>query len=108
MSMFLFAPVVQTSDSRYTAMLSECFLHHQSAELEEYYKVPEPWLTGDASRADEASEYQLVKARGHVTYFFGHGSSMLSIPLVAAMNAVGISAATADGQLNLVGEIQIE
>lgn len=108
LALFLAAPVVQVSDSRYTALLTECFLHHRSAQLDLYYKVPVPWLTGDVGRPEEASEYQLVKARGHVTYFFGHGSSMLSIPLVAAMNAVGVSAATPDGRLNLAGEIRIE
>lgn len=107
-AVFLLAPVVEVSDSRYTALLSECLLYHRSAELDEYYKVPVPWLTGDAGNPDEANEYQLVKARGHVTYYFGHGSAMLSIPLVAAMNAVGVSAATADGRLNLAGEIRIE
>jgi hypothetical protein len=108
LALFLGAPVVQVSDSRYTALLSECLLHHRSANLDEYYKVPVPWQTGDASRPNEANEYQLVNARGHVTYFFGHGSSMLSMPLVAAMNAVGVSAATPDGRLNLAGEIRIE
>ncbi len=108
LAIFLISPVVQVSDSRYSALLSECLLHHGSPELDEYYKVPVPWLTGDAGRPDEANEYQLVKARGHVTYFFGHGSSMLSMPLVAVMNAAGVSAATPDGRLNLVGEIRIE
>jgi hypothetical protein len=108
LAVFLVAPVVQVSDSRYTALLSECLLHHRSAELDEYYKVPVPWLSGDASRSDEANEYQLVKAQGHVTYYFAQGSSILSMPLVAAMNAVGVSAATPDGRLDLAGEIRIE
>jgi hypothetical protein len=81
---------------------------HHSAELDEYYKVPVPWITGDSANPADAYEYQLVRARGHVTYFFGHGSSMLSIPLVAVMNAMGISAATPDGRLNLANEIRIE
>jgi hypothetical protein len=108
LAVFLIAPVVQVSDSRYTALLSECLLHHRSAELDEYYKVPTPWRTGDTARPEDANEYQLVSARGHVTYFFGHGSSMLSLPLVAAMNAAGVSAATPDGRLDLAGEIRIE
>jgi hypothetical protein len=107
MTVFLAAPVVEVSDSRYTVLLSECLLHHRSAALDEYYKVPVPWQTGDAGLPEEANEYQLVKAR-HVTYFFGHGSSILSIPLVAVMNAAGVSAATADGRLNLAGEIRIQ
>lgn len=108
LAVFLSAPVIAVNDSRYTALLSECLLHHRSAELDEYYKVPVPWLTGDTARPEDANEYQLVKARGHVTYYFPHGSSILSMPLVAAMNAVGVSAATPDGRLNLAGEIRIE
>jgi hypothetical protein len=109
LAVFLIAPVVNVTDSRYAALLSESLLHHRSAELDKYYKVPVPWHTGEAaSRPDEANEYQLENARGHVTYFFGHGSSMLSMPLVAAMNAVGVSAATPDGRLSLAGEILIE
>src|ERR1035437_3114569 len=107
LAVFLAAPVIEVSDSRYAALLSECFWRHRTAELDEYYKVPLPGPSGDAGRPDEANKYQLVKARGHVTYFFPHATSMLSIPLVAAMNAVGVSAATPDGRLNLAGEIRI-
>jgi hypothetical protein len=108
LAVFLAAPVVEISDSRYTALLSECLLYHHSAELDEYYKVPVPWITGDTADPKDANEYQLVKARGHVTYFFPHGTSMLSIPLVGAINAAGVSAATADRRLNLAGEIRIQ
>lgn len=108
LAVFLAAPVIQVSDSRYSVLLSECLLHHRSAELDEYYKVPAPWRTGLAGRPDEANEYQLEKARGHVTYFFPHGSSILSMPMVAVMNAAGMSAATSDGRLSLAGEIRIE
>lgn len=108
LAVFLAAPVINVSDSRYTALLSESLLHHLTPNLDEHYKVPVPWITGDTANPKDANEYQLVKARGHVTYFFGHGSSMLSIPLVAAMNAVGISAATPDGRLSLAGEIRIQ
>jgi hypothetical protein len=108
LTVFLAAPVVEVSDSRYTALLSESLLHHLTPNLDDHYKVPVPWVTGDSANPKDANEYQLVKARGHVTYFFGHGSSMLSIPLVVAINAVGISAATPDGRLNLAGEIRIQ
>jgi len=108
LAVFIAAPVVEVSDSRYTALLSECLLYHRSAELDEYYKVPVPWVTGDTANPKDANEYQLVKARGHVTYFFPHGSSILSIPLVAGINAAGVSAATPDGRLSLEGEIRIE
>ncbi len=107
LAVFLGAPVVELSDSRYAALLSECLWRHRSTALDEYYKVPVPGPNGDRGSPDEANKYQLVMARGHVTYFFPHGSSMLSIPLVAVMNAAGVSAATPEGRLNLAGEIRI-
>jgi hypothetical protein len=107
LAVFLSAPVVEVSDSRYTALLSESLWRHGTPELDEYYKVPVPRPTRDPNRPGEANEYQLVVARGHVTYFFPHGTSILSIPLVAAINATGVSAAKADGHLNLDGEIRI-
>jgi hypothetical protein len=107
LAVFLSAPVIEVSDSRYTALLSESLWRHRTPELDEYYKVPVPHPSRDPNRPGEANEYQLVQARGHVTYFFPHGTSILSIPLVAAMNAAGVSAATPDGRLNLDGEIRI-
>jgi hypothetical protein len=107
---FLSAPVVQISDSRYTGLLSQCLLYHRSALLDEYYKVPAPWPWThlDTNNPEVASQYQLIYARGHVTYLFPHGSSILSMPMVAVMNAAGVSAATPDGHLDLAGEIRIE
>jgi hypothetical protein len=42
LAVFLAAPVIEVSDSRYAALLSECFWRHRTAELDEYYKVPVP------------------------------------------------------------------
>ena len=107
-AVFLIAPVINVTDSRYSALLSECMLHHHSVYLDEDYKVPVPWRTGETTSPGDANEYQLQKVSGHVTYFFPHASSMLSMPIVAVMNAAGVSAATPDGRLNLAGEIKIE
>jgi hypothetical protein len=107
LAVFLSAPVIEVSDSRYAALLSECLWRHRTPDLDEYYKVPVPTLSGDAYLSADANKYQLVKARGHVTYFFPHATSILSIPIVAAMNAAGVSAATPDGHLSLDGEIRI-
>jgi hypothetical protein len=108
LAVFLAAPVIEVSDSRYAVMLSESFWRHGSADLDEHYQVPAPYLSGDAYLAKDANEYQLVKARGHVTYYFPQGTSILSVPLVAALNTTtGWSAAKPDGHLNLDGEIRI-
>ena len=108
LAVFLSAPVVEVSDSRYSALLSESLWRHRTPDLDEHYKVPVPWLSGDTFLSRDANEYQLVKARSHVTYYFPHATSILSIPIVAALNAAGVSAATPDGHLNLAGEIRIE
>jgi hypothetical protein len=108
LAVFLVTPVVQVSDSRYSALLSECVLHHHSAELDEYYNVPTPSTSENAFSPQHPNTYQLVKARGHLTYFFPHATSILSVPLVAIMNAAGVSAATPGGRLSLDGEIRIE
>ena len=53
--------------------------------------------------------YELAYGRGgSITYFFPHGSSILSIPLVGILNAIGISAATPEGKFSLRGEVVIE
>jgi hypothetical protein len=107
LAVFLTAPVVEVSDSRYTALLSESLWRHHTPELDEYYNVQAPRPTFDPNRPGESNVYQLVQARGHVTYFYPHATSILSVPMVAAMNAVGVSAATPDGRLNLDGELRI-
>jgi hypothetical protein len=43
-----------------------------------------------------------------VTYYFPHGSSMLSMPLVGLFNALGLSATTRDGHLNLETDVLME
>jgi hypothetical protein len=108
LGVFLAAPVVQVSDSRYAVMLSESLWRHGTPYLDEHYIVPTPGPHGDRGDPNEQNKYQLIKARGHVTYFFPHGTSMLSAPLVAAINATtGVSAAKPDGRLNLDGELRI-
>jgi len=108
LGVFLAAPVIEVSDSRYAVMLSESMWRHGTPYLDEHYIVPTPGPHGDRGDPNEQNKYQLVKARGHVTYFFPHGTSMLSMPLVAAINATtGVSAARPDGHLNLDGELRI-
>src|SRR5277367_6374327 len=108
LSIFLVSPVVQVSDSRYTALLSECLLYHHTAALD-VYSVPKPRTPGWGSGPQDVNAYELEYGRGgSTTYFFPHGSSILSIPLVAMLNAIGISAATPEGRFSLRGEVVIE
>ncbi len=108
LAIFLASPVVQVSDSRYTALLSECLLYHHSAALD-VYSVPKPRNPGWGSRPQDTNAYELeYGGGGSITYYFPHGSSILSIPLVAILNAIGVSAATPEGKFSLRGEVIIE
>src|SRR5882762_8188331 len=108
LTIFLVSPVVQVSDSRYTALLSECLLYHHTPALD-VYSVPKPRDPGWGSSPQDVNAYELENGRGgSTTYYFPHGSSILSIPLVAILNAIGVSAATPEGRFSLRGEIVIE
>lgn len=105
-TIFLVSPVVQVCDSLYTALLSEALMYHQTAALD-VYSVPKPNKPGVPESQKDADVYQLTYGRGGITYYFPHGSSILSIPLVGILNVTGMSAATPDGRLNLYGEVVI-
>ena len=88
-------------------LLSESLLHHRSFELD-HYAIPrgEPkWFRYYFRNGDI---YQLEVVNGHLYHNFPPGSSVLSIPFVAVMNALGISAANADGTYNPEREERIE
>jgi hypothetical protein len=104
---FLFSPVIQISDSAYTMLTAESLLRNHTPDLSEYY-IPQyhPGTPPFLVRAGNA--YQLGVANGKVLYFFPHGSSWLSIPVVAVMDWFGISPATPDRRFNLSGEVAIQ
>src|SRR5258707_13441241 len=76
LTIFLISPVVQVSDSRYTALLSECLLHHHTAALD-VYSVPKPHTPGWGLGPQDVNAYELEYGRGgRITSFFSHGSSI--------------------------------
>src|ERR1019366_1151432 len=107
LTVFLAAPVIQASDSRYTILLSECLLHHHTFALDTY-SVPQPRVPESPLGVKEASVYQLIRARGHTTYYYPQAGSTLSIPFVAGANAFGPSSAMPAGELSFRGEVIIE
>jgi hypothetical protein len=52
--------------------------------------------------------YQIELSHGKVLYAYPAGTSMLSLPFVALMNLVGVSAHTSNGEYNEAGEQTIE
>lgn len=104
---FLFSPVHQFGDSKYSMLLSQNLLEYQNFALDRYVipGLPSKQKTGYISYG---GIYQLELANGHIYYFFPPGSSILSVPYVALMNVVGISAASQDGSYSREGEAMIE
>ena len=104
---FLFSRVHQFADSNYSMLLSQSLLQHRSFTLDHYAipRLPPKQQVGYISNGDI---YQLEFVNGHIYYFFPPGSSILSAPYVALMNALGISPAASDGSYSREGEAKIE
>ena len=100
LAVFLACHVRQVADSRYSMLLSERLLHHGSFALD-----PRAFAEiAGQSGAGWHGIYQLELVEGRVYYYFPPGSSILSLPYVALMNAAGISATHVDGTYDLHGE----
>ncbi len=100
--------VYQLADSHYSMLLSQSILQHGSFTLD-YYAIPP--LNPVRRRWGYISNgeiYQLELMGGHIYYYYPPGNSVLSIPYVAVMNALGISAANDDGTYAWQGELRIQ
>ena len=104
---FFASPVLQMSDSQYSMLTAESIIHNHTPDLSSYsiknYREDLPFDTISGHHA-----YQLAHTNGRLLYGFGHGTSILSIPFVALMDAMGVSPATPDHRYNLAGEVIIE
>ena len=107
LAIFLISRVHQVADSNYSMLLSQSLLQHRSFTLDAYNlpRLPPKPQVGYMSNGEI---YQLEIVDGHLYYFFPPGSSILSLPYVAIMNLIGISAANSDGTYNARGEGLIE
>ena len=104
---FWLSPVTQVTDSNYSMLLSQDLLEHRSFLLD-YYAIPRlpPKFHDNTYQNGDMNQIELVK--DHFYYYFPPGTSILSVPFVALMNAFGVSAANADGTHNLEGETKIQ
>ncbi len=101
---FFASPVLQMSDSQYSMLTAESIIHNHTPDLSGYwiknYQADLPFDTISGTHA-----YQLGRSNGKLLYGFPHGTSILSLPFVAAMDLIGVSPATSDRKYNLVGEV---
>ncbi len=109
---FSISPVIDSSDSAYSMLVTESVLHHHSSHLNSY-QFPAPIAelkTSTPPTTDPANPltYQLGRVNSNIVYCFPNGSSILSLPFVAILNALSIHAARSDGRYDKVGEVTIE
>lgn len=98
------------ADPKYSMLVSESILKHGTPALNEI-AIPElerSRLPAHLGSAIKRPFYQLVKADGKIQYSYPHGSSLLALPFVAALNVAGISAVDTRGRYNYSGEIWIQ
>ncbi len=99
-SIYILSHNRQIADSKYSMLVSESLLHHGTFTLDRYRFED----FGKQNAGGWGGIYQLEPVDGHIYYYLPPGSSILSIPWVAVMNALGVSASTSDGAYNLRGE----
>jgi len=107
-TIFALSPVTDLHDSRYTVLLSECILTRHTTDLK-YYSIEALDFSSLPSEPDLVRNdafYELVKIGGKLLYYYPHGSSMLSLPLVAALRASGQSVVNDTGNYYVVREAQ--
>ncbi|HEY0004140.1 MAG TPA: hypothetical protein VGB17_04955 [Pyrinomonadaceae bacterium] len=104
---FWLSPVHQLTDSNYSMLVSESLFKHGSFALDHYAIERRPPRYHDNTYKN-GEMYQLELVGPHLYYYMPPGSSILSTPFVAVMNAFGISASNPDGTYNPDGEEMIE
>src|SRR5215510_6761791 len=104
---FIFSPVHQPADSLYSMMVSQSILRHGTVKLDDY-QFPGLEPVQLKKYHSNSSIYQLDLIGGHVYYYYSPGSSVLSVPYVALMNARDIYASNPDGTHDPNSEMKIQ
>lgn len=103
---FLFSPITQNADSKYSMLLSQSLLKHRSFTLD-HYAIPRLTPIYHDNNYKNGRIYQIELIDDHLYYYFPPGTSILSAPYVGLMNLFGVSAENADGTYNPQGEGKI-
>jgi len=101
------SPVQQPADSLYSMMVSQNLVRYRTFALDNY-KFPTLRPVQEKKYTSNTSIYHLELIDGDIYYYYGPGSSVLSAPFVAVMNALGITASDASGAHDLPGEMKIQ
>ena len=105
------SPVSNRSDPRFSILVAEGILRNHTPDLSGF-RIAGLQAAALPSHPDLSQDlrpfYQLVKLNGKVLCRYPFGSSLLSIPFVAFMDMLGISAARPDGSYDPIGELCVE
>ena len=104
---FTASPMHQVGDSKYSMLVSYSLLKKGTFSLDGY-GLPRPGQFQQEGNVPHSQIYQLEVVSGRLYYYFPTGSSILSIPFVAALDLVGVSPVNPDGSYNRVKEIIIQ
>jgi hypothetical protein len=86
---FFSHPAVPITDSYYSLLMSESILTRHTVALDGY-GVPHLKPFAMPGFGANGYPYQVTFARGRMLYAFPHGTPLLSVPLVAALNLCGL------------------
>jgi hypothetical protein len=105
---FSFSQVHELADSNYSLLVSDNLMRHGTFSLDRYAlpRFAPKWH--DDNYFADGPLYQLEYSRGHLYYYFPPGSPVLSVPIVAVFEALGVSPARADGSYDHEAEETIE
>jgi hypothetical protein len=95
------------TDSNYAMFTSENLLKHHTFTLDRY-RWPAIQTVPRSGLGANTTIYQLESVNGHLFYYFPPGTSILSTPYVALLNAFGISSVNPDGSYRPDGELAIQ
>jgi len=106
-AVFAASPVTQMNDSTYSMLTAQSLIQNGTPDLSRYvipdFEASLPFWTIRGRHA-----YQLVRTNGRLLYGYPHGTSFLSVPFVALMNRLGVSAATRDMRFDFRGELFLQ
>jgi hypothetical protein len=105
-AIFALSKIVQMADSEYSMLLTQNLLANHSFDLRS--SIPSRAAFAMPGILANGYPYQVSPIDGRVLYGFPYGSSILSIPFVAIMNLLGVSAVDQSGSYSYQGDKTIQ
>jgi hypothetical protein len=104
LAIFWFSPIREMTDSKYVLLASQNLFRYHTFRLDRY-QWPNLQTVPPSGLGANTTIYQIESVNGHLFYYFPPGTTVLSSPYVALMNALGVSATKPDGGYAPEGEL---